>query len=127
VGEVLVSAEEKMKTEILKTNSPDSSQPEGLEGSHGADDPGQRHRILVGVLPGTGCHRLFLCYALERLVSKQPEKFGKGAIEGCGTGGGKQCGCGRSHDPLFTLAFRLRDDGLMLGAMMMWGLRPARC
>ena len=39
--------------------------------------------FLMGVLPGGGAVMAsFISYALERRVSKHPERFGKGAIEG---------------------------------------------
>src|SRR5262249_56878342 len=39
--------------------------------------------FLVGVLPGGGAMLAsFLSYAVERKVSRHPEEFGKGAVEG---------------------------------------------
>src|SRR5262249_57639604 len=39
--------------------------------------------LLVGVLPGGGAMLAsFLSYAVERKVSRHPEEFGKGAVEG---------------------------------------------
>lgn len=83
--------------------------------------------FLVGVLPGAGATiSSFLAYAVEKKISKNPEKFGKGAIEGvaapetannASTGGGL----------ITMLTLGIPGGGstaVMLGALMMHGLRP---
>lgn len=83
--------------------------------------------FLVGVLPGTGATiASFLSYATEKMLSKNPEKFGTGAIEGvAGPEGANNAAVGGAMVPLFTLGIPgSGTTAVMLGAMMMWGLRP---
>lgn len=52
--------------------------------------------FILGILPGGGAViSSFLSYGLEKRLSKTPERFGKGAIEGRGRAGGGQQRRGR--------------------------------
>src|SRR6185503_4762700 len=67
--------------------------------------------FLVGVLPGAGpTVASFLSYTVEKKVSRTPERFGKGAIEGVAAPES-------ANNAAATAA-------IMLGGLMMWGLRP---
>ncbi len=81
----------------------------------------------LGVLPGAGAAiASFAAYAVEKRVSKHPERFGKGAMEGvtapeAANNAAAQC----SFIP--TLSIGIPGDAvmaLMLGAMMIHGLVP---
>ncbi|WP_337997559.1 tripartite tricarboxylate transporter permease [Oleispirillum naphthae] len=83
--------------------------------------------FCVGVLPGAGgTIATFLAYAVEKSVSKKPETFGKGAIEGLAgpEAANNACSCG-ALVPLLTLGIPgSGTTAVMLGALMMLGVRP---
>jgi putative tricarboxylic transport membrane protein len=83
--------------------------------------------FLVGVLPGAGgTIATFLAYAVEKSISKTPEQFGKGAIEGLAApeAANNACSCG-ALVPLLTLGIPgSGTTAVMLGALMMLGVRP---
>ena len=83
--------------------------------------------FLVGVLPGAGgTIATFLSYAVEKSISKRPEQFGKGAIEGLAApeSANNACSCG-ALVPLLTLGIPgSGTTAVMLGALMMLGIRP---
>ncbi len=83
--------------------------------------------FLVGVLPGAGgTIATFMSYAVEKAVSKTPERFGKGAIEGLAgpEAANNACSCG-ALVPLLTLGIPgSGTTAVMLGALMMLGVRP---
>jgi len=128
IGEVLVSAEERMKISILKTKiSGLVPTLKDLKDSTGAMIRGFFIGFIIGVLPGTGATiASFLSYATEKMVSSHPEEFGKGAIAGvAGPEGANNAAVAGAMVPLFTLGIPgSGTTAVMLGAMMMWGLRP---
>lgn len=83
--------------------------------------------FLVGVLPGAGgTIATFMSYAVEKGLSKKPEQFGKGAIEGLAgpEAANNACSCG-ALVPLLTLGIPgSGTTAVMLGALMMLGVRP---
>ena len=83
--------------------------------------------FLIGVLPGMGgTIATFMSYALEKNLSKHPEEFGKGAIEGLAApeASNNACSCG-AMVPLLTLGIPgSGTTAVMLGALMMLGVRP---
>lgn len=128
VGEVLVSAEEEMKRSVLKTKfSGMFPKLKDWKDSVGAMLRGSVLGFMVGVLPGAGATiATFLSYATEKMISKHPEKFGTGVIEGvAGPESANNAAVGGALLPLFTLGIPgSSTTAVMLGAMMMWGLRP---
>ena len=83
--------------------------------------------FLTGVLPGAGgTIATFMSYAVEKSISKTPERFGKGAIEGLAApeAANNACSCG-ALVPLLTLGIPgSGTTAVMLGALMMLGVRP---
>ncbi len=82
---------------------------------------------VLGVLPGAGpAISSFAAYAIEKRISKHPEKFGKGAIEGISAPeGANNAAAQTSFIPTLTLG--VPGDAtmaLMLGALMIHGLVP---
>lgn len=128
IGEVLVSAEERMKISILKTKiSGLIPTLKDWKDSTGAMIRGFFIGFIIGVLPGTGATiASFLSYATEKMVSKHPEEFGHGAIAGvAGPEGANNAAVAGAMVPLFTLGIPGSGTAaVMMGAMMMWGLRP---
>ncbi|WP_410216600.1 tripartite tricarboxylate transporter permease [Paracoccus sp. (in: a-proteobacteria)] len=82
---------------------------------------------FFGALPGTGSTiSSFLSYALERRVARQPERFGKGAIEGIA---GPEAANNSASITAFvpTLTLGIPGDpimALMLGALVIHGIQP---
>jgi putative tricarboxylic transport membrane protein len=83
--------------------------------------------FVVGILPGAGpTISTFLSYAVEKKVSKHPEEFGKGAIEGvAGPESANNAAATGAMVPMLTLGIPgSATTAIMLGGLMMWGLRP---
>jgi putative tricarboxylic transport membrane protein len=83
--------------------------------------------FLIGVLPGIGPSLAsFLSYGMERKLSKHPEQFGRGAIEGvAGPETANNAGVGGAMVPLFTLGIPgSATTALLLFVFMMYGLQP---
>ncbi len=82
---------------------------------------------FFGSLPGTsGGMATFLSYSMEKRLSKHPEEFGKGAIEGvAGPEACNNAGVGTAFIPTLTLG--IPGDAimaLMLGALTIQGIQP---
>lgn len=81
----------------------------------------------LGVLPGGGALLgSFTSYMLEKKVSRSPERFGKGAIEGvAGPEAANNAGAQTSFIPLLTLGIPANAVmALMMGAMILHGIVP---
>src|SRR5690606_26016661 len=82
---------------------------------------------LLGVLPGGG-HILsaFASYSVEKRVSKHPEEFGTGAIEGvAGPESANNAAAQTSFIPLMTLGIPAHPVmALMIGAFILQGITP---
>jgi len=81
----------------------------------------------LGVLPGGGAILAsFASYTLEKRVSKTPEEFGQGAIEGvAGPESANNAGAQTSFIPLLTLGIPANPVmALMIGAMIIQGIVP---
>jgi TctA family transporter len=82
---------------------------------------------FFGTLPGTGqTIASFIAYAVEKKVSRHPERFGKGAIEGVAA---PEAANNASAQTAFIPTLSLGIPGsatmaLMLGAMMIHGITP---
>ncbi len=83
--------------------------------------------FFLGVLPGGGAViSSFASYALERKMSKRPEMFGKGAIEGvAGPEAANNSAAGGAFIPLLTLGIPPNVVmALLLGAFIVHGIQP---
>ena len=83
--------------------------------------------FFLGILPGGGAViASFASYAIERKVSKHPERFGKGAIEGvAGPEAANNAAAGGAFIPLMTLGIPPNVVmALLLGAFIIHGLQP---
>lgn len=83
--------------------------------------------VIIGIIPGTGASMAsFLSYDTARKMSKTPEEFGKGSIEGIAAAEtANNAVTGATLIPLLTLG--IPGDGavaIMLGALMINGLTP---
>ena len=82
---------------------------------------------LLGLIPGTSASiAALLSYSLEKKLSKTPERFGKGAIEGvAGPETANNSYAGAALIPLFTLGIPTSPTiAVLLGAFIMHGLTP---
>jgi putative tricarboxylic transport membrane protein len=83
--------------------------------------------FAVGMLPGAGpTVASFLAYTVEKKVSKHPEEFGRGAIEGVAAPeSANNAAATAAMVPMLTLGIPgSATTAIMLGGLMMWGLRP---
>lgn len=82
---------------------------------------------IVGILPGTGVLvASFMAYALEKRVARDPDRFGKGAIEGISA---PEASNNAATQTAFipTLAIGIPGDAvmaIMLGALIIHGITP---
>jgi putative tricarboxylic transport membrane protein len=82
---------------------------------------------LVGILPGGGTVlSSFLSYGVEKRFSKEPEKFGKGAIAGvAGPEASNNAAAQAGFIPLLSLGIPASAVmGILLGALMIHGIQP---
>ncbi len=82
---------------------------------------------FLGVLPGGGATiSSFAAYSMEKKLSKTPERFGKGAIEGVASAeSANNAGAQTSFIPMLTLGIPSNPVmALMIGAMMIQGIVP---
>jgi putative tricarboxylic transport membrane protein len=83
--------------------------------------------FVVGVLPGAGATLAsIIAYLVEKRVSRHPERFGTGVIEGVAAPEtANNAASGGALVPLLTLGVPgSGTTAVMLGALMLWGLRP---
>ncbi|MFK8250775.1 tripartite tricarboxylate transporter permease [Ancylobacter terrae] len=82
---------------------------------------------FLGILPGGGAMlSSFAAYSIEKKVSKHPEQFGKGAIEGvAGPEAANNAGAQTSFIPMLTLGIPSNPVmALMIGALIIQGIVP---
>jgi len=82
---------------------------------------------FLGILPGGGALlSSFGAYTLEKKISRHPEKFGKGAIEGVAAPeAANNAGAQTSFIPMLTLGIPGNAVmALMIGALMIQGIAP---
>ena len=83
--------------------------------------------FLIGILPGAGSTiASFMSYGIEKAVSKHPEEFGEGAIEGVAAPeGANNAETGGALVPLLTLGIPgSGTTAILLAALILWGFKP---
>ncbi|HEV8584062.1 MAG TPA: tripartite tricarboxylate transporter permease [Methylomirabilota bacterium] len=83
--------------------------------------------FLTGLIPGPAAVlSTFISYALEKRVSKRPEEFGKGAIEGvAGPEAANNGATAGAMVPLLSLGIPFSPaTAILLGALVIQGLQP---
>ena len=83
--------------------------------------------FLVGILPGAGSTiSSFLCYGIEKAVSRHPEKFGTGVIEGVAAPeAANNADTAGAMVPLLTLGIPgSGTTAILLAALVLWGFKP---
>ncbi len=128
VSEVFFNLEKKIKTEIFKTELrgllpsrqdwKDSGKPIIRGGLLG---------FILGILPGIGAIiPTFISYALEKRLSRHPEKFGKGVIEGVAAPeAANNAATAGTMVPLLTLGIPPNVVmAVLMGAFLTHGVQP---
>jgi len=83
--------------------------------------------FFIGVLPGAGSTiASFISYGIEKAVSKHPEKFGTGVVEGVAAPeGANNAETGGALVPMLTLGIPgSGTTAILLAALILWGLKP---
>ena len=128
VAEILSNLEQELKRELIRANI-------GSLWPSLADWAASKWAILrgtvlgffLGILPGGGAViASFASYAMEKKMSRTPERFGKGAIEGvAGPEAANNAAAGGAFIPLMTLGIPPNVVmALLLGAFIIHGLQP---
>jgi putative tricarboxylic transport membrane protein len=128
VAEVLLNVEESMERTVLSSRVRNllptrrdwaDSAPPMLRGS--------LLGFFLGVLPGAGpVIASFASYAMEKRLSREPERFGSGVIQGvAGPEAANNAATGGAFVPLLTLGIPPNATmALLLGALVIFGLQP---
>jgi putative tricarboxylic transport membrane protein len=128
ISEVLLNLETEIKRDILSTrvrNLFPTLKDWGT--SIWAIFRGSILGFFLGIIPGGGAVvASFASYAIEKKISRHPEEFGKGAIQGvAGPEAANNAGAGGSFIPLLTLGIPANPVmAILLGALMIHGLQP---
>jgi putative tricarboxylic transport membrane protein len=128
ISEVLLNIEQVIRRDVLK------ARVKGLlptakdwKDSTGPIARGSLLGFFLGILPGGGAViSSFISYAVEKRVSKHPEHFGTGAIEGvAGPESANNAATGGAFIPLMTLGIPPNVImAMLLGALMIHGVTP---
>src|SRR5499427_6046614 len=128
VAEVLLNTEQVIKRDIINAKITHLlPSKEDWKASAGPMGRGTLLGFFLGILPGGGAVvASFASYALEKRLSKTPERFGNGAIEGvAGPESANNAAAGGAFIPLMTLGIPPNVVmALLLGAFVIHGLQP---
>ena len=83
--------------------------------------------FLIGVLPGAGSTiASFISYGVEKAVSRRPEQFGKGVVEGVAAPeAANNSETGGALVPMLTLGIPgSSTTAILLAALVLWGFKP---
>jgi putative tricarboxylic transport membrane protein len=128
ISEVMLNVEQSMERTIFQTKI--QNLLPNLKDWKDSFWPIVRGTILgffLGVLPGGGAViSSFVSYAVEKKVSKYPEKFGTGVIEGvAGPESANNAATGGAFIPLLSLGIPANAVmALLLGAFIIHGVQP---
>ncbi len=128
VAEILSNLEQELKREVIKARIGGLwPSLQDWSASKWAIVRGTLLGFFLGILPGGGAViASFASYAIEKKVSKTPERFGHGAIEGvAGPEAANNAAAGGAFIPLMTLGIPPNVVmALLLGAFIIHGLQP---
>lgn len=128
VSEVLLNVEKTFRQEIFETKIKGLlPNREDWKRSIGPIGRGTFLGFFLGVIPGMSVViPTFVSYVLEKKLSKYPEKFGTGVIEGvAGPESANNAASSGTLVPTLSLGIPTgASTALLLGALMMHGLRP---
>jgi len=128
ISEILATAGQTKRPEVIKPRFRDlfPSRTE-LRDSMGPIGRGTVMGFLIGIIPGSA-HIIstFVSYAVERRISKHPERFGKGAIEGvAGPESANNAASEGALVPMLALGVPTGPiPAVLLAALMVHGINP---
>lgn len=128
VAEVITNVEDVIKQEVVTTKV--KNLLPSIQDWKDSFWPIMRGSVLgffIGILPGPApVISAFSSYALEKKLSKHPEEFGTGVIEGvAGPEAANNSATGGAFIPLFTLGIPSNSVvAILLGAFMIFGIQP---
>ena len=128
VAEVIANVEQVMKHEVVTTKVRDLFPTlRDWRDSFWPIIRGSFLGFFIGVLPGPApVISAFSSYAIEKKLSRHPEKFGTGVIQGvAGPEAANNAATGGAFIPLFTLGIPANSViAVLLGAFMIHGIQP---
>ena len=128
ISEVLLNVEGSMERTIFETKITNLFPNwQDWKASFGPIGRGTVLGFFLGILPGAGSViSSFASYAIEKKISKHPEKFGTGAIEGvAGPESANNAATGGAFIPLLSLGIPSNAvTALLLGALVIHGIQP---
>jgi putative tricarboxylic transport membrane protein len=128
ISEILINFEEILKVEVLKpTLRSLFPRWKDLRDSAGAVGRGSLIGLVFGFIPGAS-HIIstFVSYAVEKKISKHPEEFGKGKIEGvAGPETANNAATGTALVPLLVLGIpAIPSTALLMSALLVHNINP---
>ena len=128
IGEILTNVEEKASPEIIKTKFRHVWPTfQDWVASRMAILRGTAVGFFLGLIPGGGALiSTFASYTLEKKLSRHPEKFGHGAIEGlAGPETANNSGAQASFVPMLSLGLPSNVvTAILIGALIIHGVEP---
>jgi putative tricarboxylic transport membrane protein len=128
IGEVLLNLEQSLERSIFETKIKNLLPTlQDWKDSIFSCLRGSLIGFFIGLLPGGGnTLPTFVSYAVEKKISKHPEKFGTGMIQGvAGPEAANNAGSTAAFIPLLTLGIPPNATmAVFFGALMMYGLQP---
>jgi putative tricarboxylic transport membrane protein len=128
VSEVMLNVEKSMGRNIFQTKIKNLlPNLQDWKASFGPMMRGTFLGFFLGVLPGGGAViSSFVAYAMEKKLSRHPEKFGTGVIEGvAGPEAANNAATGGAFIPLLSLGVPANAVmALLLGALLIHGIQP---
>ncbi|OGP72196.1 MAG: transporter [Deltaproteobacteria bacterium RBG_13_60_28] len=128
ISEVMLNVESSMERSIFETKIKNIlPNLKDWKASLGPIIRGTILGFFLGILPGAGAIiSSFASYAVEKKISKHPEKFGTGVIEGvAGPESANNAATGGAFIPLLSLGIPSNAvTALLLGALIIHGIQP---
>jgi putative tricarboxylic transport membrane protein len=128
VAEVIANVEEEMKRDLVTAKVKNLLPSlQDWKDSFWPIIRGSFLGFFIGILPGPApVISAFSSYAIEKKLSRHPEKFGTGVIEGvAGPESANNAATGGAFIPLFTLGIPVNSViAILLGAFMIHGIQP---
>ena len=128
VAEVIANVEQAIRTDVITTKVKNLlPNLQDWKDSFWPIIRGSFLGFFIGILPGPApVISSFTSYAIEKKLSKHPEKFGTGVIEGvAGPESANNSATGGAFIPLFTLGIPVNSViAILLGAFMIHGIQP---
>jgi putative tricarboxylic transport membrane protein len=128
ISEVLINLEGRLDRDFIETRIRNLLPTlNDWKNSMGAIFRGSILGFLLGIIPGSGAILAsFFSYSIEKKISKYPEKFGTGVIEGvAGPETANNSASSGSFIPLLTLGIPGNPvTAILLAALMIHGIQP---